>query len=126
MWEAVLTPGMEHSTRFLSYVSLFGTLTIGALPPVELLPFLKYIPAPLAPWKTRCANVRRLQRKLYFGLLRETEERLAQGRENGCFMEQVSPIRALQGPQPIADLDHICRFWRVRPNLASLASMLDT
>jgi hypothetical protein len=63
---------------------------IGAVPPVDFLPFLKYLPTPLAPWKTVCEDIRRLQRKIYFGLLREAEERVAQGYENGCFMEQVN------------------------------------
>lgn len=43
----------------------------------------------MAPWKAECAAVRRLQRKIYFGLLEEVEDRLAQGLENGSFMEQV-------------------------------------
>ncbi|KAF8599138.1 cytochrome P450 [Ceratobasidium sp. AG-I] len=64
-------------------------LAPGASPLVDFLPFLKYIPASLASWKTRCETIRRLQRKLYFGLLKEVEERLAQGYENGCSMEQV-------------------------------------
>ncbi|CAE6457751.1 unnamed protein product [Rhizoctonia solani] len=69
MWEQVLTPG--------------------ALPPVDFLPFLKWMPRPLAQWKDYCDETRRRQRKLYFGLLRETEERVANGHENGCFMEEV-------------------------------------
>lgn len=69
MWEEVLNPG--------------------ALPPIDFLPFLKYMPKILAPWKVKCDTTRYLQRKLYFGLLRETEERVAQGHENGSFMEQI-------------------------------------
>ncbi|KAF8599111.1 cytochrome P450 [Ceratobasidium sp. AG-I] len=69
MWEEVLTPG--------------------AFPPIDFLPFLKYLPTSLASWKTHCETTRCLQRKLYFGLLKEVEERLAQGHENGCFMEEV-------------------------------------
>lgn len=64
-------------------------LTPGSIPPVDFLPILKYTPKFLAPWKTQCDTVRRLQRQLYFGLLGEVEERLAQGHENGSFMEQV-------------------------------------
>ncbi|CAE6523007.1 unnamed protein product [Rhizoctonia solani] len=69
MWEQVLTPG--------------------ALPPVDFLPFLKWMPRPLAQWKDYCDETRKRQRDLYFGLLRETEERVANGHENGCFMEEV-------------------------------------
>ncbi|EUC67612.1 cytochrome P450 family oxidoreductase, putative [Rhizoctonia solani AG-3 Rhs1AP] len=69
MWEHVLTPG--------------------ALPPVDFLPFLKWVPRPLAKWKDYCDETRKRQRDLYFGLLRETEERVANGHENGSFMEEV-------------------------------------
>lgn len=69
MWESILAPG--------------------ATPPVDILPFLRFLPKPLAQWKVQCDIIRRFQRTFYFGLLRETEERVVQGRENGCFMEQV-------------------------------------
>lgn len=67
-------------------------IILGALPPVDFLPFLKYLPTPLASWKPYCENIRRLQRKLYFGHLKEVEQRLAHGQENDCFMEQVSTL----------------------------------
>ncbi|KAF8600198.1 cytochrome P450 [Ceratobasidium sp. AG-I] len=69
MWQRVLAPG--------------------TFPLVDFLPFLRHLPTPLAPWKVLCENTRQLQRKLFFGLLTEVEERVAQGYENGCFMEQV-------------------------------------
>jgi hypothetical protein len=47
------------------------------------------MPRPLARWKDTCDEIRRRQRNLYLGLLRETEERIASGYENGCFMEEV-------------------------------------
>jgi hypothetical protein len=56
---------------------------------MDLLPILKRVPERFASWKTLCKEVRRLQRKLYFGLLEETEERVAKGEGNGCFMEEV-------------------------------------
>ncbi|KAH7338159.1 cytochrome P450 [Rhizoctonia solani] len=64
-------------------------LTPGALPPVDFLSFLKWMPPPLARWKDYCDETRRRQRDLYFGLLREIEERVSNGHENGCFMEEV-------------------------------------
>ncbi|KAF8599129.1 cytochrome P450 [Ceratobasidium sp. AG-I] len=66
-----------------------GALAPGASPPVDFIPFLKYLPRFLASWKTKCETIRQLQRALYFGLFEEVEERLAQGHENGCFMEQA-------------------------------------
>ncbi|QRV90269.1 cytochrome P450 family protein [Ceratobasidium sp. AG-Ba] len=64
-------------------------LAPGVVPPVELLPFLKYTPKYFAPWKTYCEKARELQRRLFFGLVHETKEQVAQGRGNGCFIEQV-------------------------------------
>lgn len=61
----------------------------GAHPPIDLFPFLKYVPERWARWKTLCNQTRKLQRDLYFGLLDECEERLARGEENGCFMDEV-------------------------------------
>ncbi|CAE6487691.1 unnamed protein product [Rhizoctonia solani] len=61
----------------------------GAHPPMDLIPILKHVPESLASWKTLCKKTRKLQRDLYFGLLEETERRIANHQENNCFMEQV-------------------------------------
>lgn len=61
----------------------------GNAPPVDLIPILKWIPERFAGWKQKCSEVRRLQRKLYFGLMDDVKERLARGDTNGCFMETV-------------------------------------
>lgn len=45
LWEAVLAPG--------------------AHPPVDLMPYLKYVPERWAPWKTLCKEIRKLQMGLY-------------------------------------------------------------
>jgi hypothetical protein len=82
----------------------------GALPPVDFLPFLKYLPPLLAPWKTKCENTRRLQRKLYFGLLRDTEERVAQGHGNGSFMEQVNLYMLHNGETSLILLIYMMAF----------------
>lgn len=69
----------------------------GAHPPVDLLPFLNRIPERWAPWKQLCREVRRRQRKLYFGLLEQSENRLHDGNGNGCFMEEVVKTREKYG-----------------------------
>jgi cytochrome P450 len=56
---------------------------------MDLIPILKKVPERFAPWKTLCAHTRKLQRDLYFGLLAETEQRIANHQENNCFMEQI-------------------------------------
>ncbi|KAJ7589614.1 cytochrome P450 [Mycena floridula] len=69
LWEQVLAPG--------------------AHPPVDLLPFLEYIPERWAPWKRLCKLVRSLQRDLYFELLDECEKRMKRGEGNGCYIEEL-------------------------------------
>ncbi|KAJ7108007.1 cytochrome P450 [Mycena crocata] len=61
----------------------------GATPPMDMIPLLKYVPARWAKWKGSCARTRAKQRKLYFGLLDETQERLRTGQENGSYMEEI-------------------------------------
>ena len=61
----------------------------GAYAPVDFIPLLKKLPAPLARWKEVCQVVRKMQKDLYFGLLKEVEKRLSNGEGNGCFMESV-------------------------------------
>ncbi|GAW04989.1 cytochrome partial [Lentinula edodes] len=61
----------------------------GAHPPVDVLPFLRYVPRRWAPWKALCDKTREAQRKLYFGLLDECMKRVQRGKENGCYMEEV-------------------------------------
>ncbi|KAK0229095.1 cytochrome P450 [Armillaria nabsnona] len=58
----------------------------GAHPPLDLLPFLRYLPGS---WKDLCKQVRTLQRQLYFGLLDECQTRLQRGQETDCFIENV-------------------------------------
>ncbi|KAI0793048.1 cytochrome P450 [Irpex lacteus] len=58
----------------------------GSFPPVDQIPWLKYVPERFAKWKQACREVRDLQRELYFGLLDEAEKRTV---ENGCFIETV-------------------------------------
>jgi cytochrome P450 len=50
---------------------------------------LNLTPSPLAGWKKLCADVKRGQRNLYFGLLSECEQRVKQGKQTGCFVEEV-------------------------------------
>ncbi|ESK85937.1 cytochrome p450 [Moniliophthora roreri MCA 2997] len=60
-----------------------------AVPPVDLLPFLDYIPESWAWWKQLASETRQKQRALYFGLLDECEQRMKRGEENGSYMEKV-------------------------------------
>lgn len=51
-------------------------LVPGATPPVDALPFLKYLPEFAAPWKVAARNIRRDHRALYFQLMDETKARM--------------------------------------------------
>ena len=61
----------------------------GATPPVDAMPFLKYLPEFAAPWKARAREIHRDQRRLYFQLMDETKERMSEGKGTGCFMEKL-------------------------------------
>jgi len=60
-WVKILEPGSCFGPRFHhSHVptSYSPTSTnLGATPPVDLLPFLKYIPERFAPWKAKMRQV---------------------------------------------------------------------
>lgn len=61
----------------------------GATPPVDALPFLKYLPEFATPWKKTARAIRRDQRALYFKLMGDTTDRMVQGKSTGCFMEKL-------------------------------------
>ncbi|KAJ7767964.1 cytochrome P450 [Mycena maculata] len=61
----------------------------GSTPPIDVFPFLKFVPERWAKWKRDAKKVRSLQRAVYFGLLNETKKRLRSGEENGSYMEEV-------------------------------------
>ncbi|KAK7029529.1 hypothetical protein VNI00_014406 [Paramarasmius palmivorus] len=79
-----------ESTAFFESMELWNRcLSPAGVPPVDLLPFLDYIPARWAWWKGLAQGTRHKQRKLYFGLLDECEQRMARGEENGSYMEDL-------------------------------------
>lgn len=74
-----------HSERLLQSI-----VEVGAQPPVDMIPILKYVPEWMgASWKGLCREIKGLRRNLFFGLLSELEERNAQGDYNGSCMEKV-------------------------------------
>ncbi|KII85199.1 hypothetical protein PLICRDRAFT_116720 [Plicaturopsis crispa FD-325 SS-3] len=80
----------HEATAFFHSQGLWEhTLEFGVHPPLDLLPILQYVPERFAPWKTLTKEVRKLQRELHLGLLREVEENLTEGAESGCYMEEV-------------------------------------
>lgn len=63
----------------------------GAAPPIDALRFLKYVPEWCggASWKRKAREIRRDQRTLYYRLMRETQNRIQEGKGTGCFMEKL-------------------------------------
>ncbi|KAH7886506.1 cytochrome P450 [Phlebopus sp. FC_14] len=66
-----------------------AALDIGAFPPVDLFPPLKYVPESWAAWKHVVKEVRALHDKLYGRLLSAVQLRLEKGAANGSFMEDM-------------------------------------
>ncbi|KAJ3721313.1 cytochrome P450 [Lentinula guzmanii] len=80
----------REATSFFEAQHLWElALEPGAHPPIDLLPFLRHVPRRWAPWKILCDKTRKAQRELYFGLLDECNQRVQQGDENGCYMEEI-------------------------------------
>ncbi|THV01085.1 cytochrome P450 [Dendrothele bispora CBS 962.96] len=61
----------------------------GAHPPVDQLPFLKYVPERWASWKRKAKLGNRLFCRNIFHLLSLCEDRIQCGEGNGCFLEDV-------------------------------------
>ncbi|CAL1707469.1 unnamed protein product [Somion occarium] len=69
----------------------------GGVPPVDIFPILKYVPERWAAWKALCRDIRKNQRKIFFGLLDICEDRMNQDRRNDCFLEHVLDKREEYG-----------------------------
>ncbi|KAI3615566.1 cytochrome p450 [Moniliophthora roreri] len=79
----------RHSKAFFEAQELWNLAQSTTVPPVDLLPFLDYIPNRWAWWKRLAKEVRRRQRELYFGLVNGCEARMKKGEENGSYMEEI-------------------------------------
>uniref|UniRef100_A0A0W0G6J3 Putative cytochrome P450 n=1 Tax=Moniliophthora roreri TaxID=221103 RepID=A0A0W0G6J3_MONRR len=78
-----------ESVAFFKAAEAFNHTLSPSIPPVDLLPFLDYIPERWAWWKGLAKQVRQMQRRLYFGLLDECEARMNMGEETGSCMEDL-------------------------------------
>ncbi|KAF9468283.1 cytochrome P450 [Collybia nuda] len=76
-------------THFIEVVRLWMALTSTKVPPLDLLPFLKYVPERWAPWKKLARDTKALQHDIYFTMLSSAERRLAKGEGNGSFIEGI-------------------------------------
>ena len=85
----VPTCDSQDATQFHDYIRLFSKTLAPGAPPVDLVPFLKYIPERWAPWRRLWKETRTLQRSLYFGLLRQAEQRISDGLRNDSYIEDI-------------------------------------
>jgi hypothetical protein len=68
---------------------IFAIYMPGATPPLDLFPWLQWVPKRFARWKTTCEEIRMDQRTLYMNLVSEADARLKKGYGNGCYMETI-------------------------------------
>lgn len=65
-------------------------LEVGAAPPIDLLPALKYLPGPLAPWKAKAQALRAEMRHYYQDILfGELKRRLAKGQCTDAWLAKL-------------------------------------
>ncbi|KAJ8122063.1 hypothetical protein ONZ43_g1645 [Nemania bipapillata] len=80
----------SHVNRFFDLMADWAVITSpGCIPPVDIFPFLKYVPEFLTPWrgwKQRVQSVGQKQHALYRELAAGVRERMAHGRSRECFM----------------------------------------
>ncbi|KAL1745665.1 cytochrome P450 [Schizophyllum fasciatum] len=68
----------------------------GAIPPVDIFPFLKWIPERLAPWIKEARTIRKMQRALYLDLFDQCQRRVDAG-DSSFFMGSVIRDQAVHG-----------------------------
>lgn len=87
--------GTRGATLESKYVAAFrhvhpwfmSILDFGKAPPLDIFPFLVWVPEYLATWKREVKEIRKLHAELYHSLYADVEKRLESGRGNGCFIE---------------------------------------
>lgn len=69
-----------------------GILDQGQVPPMEIFPWLRYVPDFMTPWKgwrQRARTIKTIQRSLYHEFFSETAARLAAGKLEDCFLSRL-------------------------------------
>lgn len=78
-----------------------GMLDMGAMPPLDVFPWLKYVPSVLTPWpgwRKRSAELSRAQRGFYEGLFEKGKGRAkARGTEEGSFLARLLARQEKEG-----------------------------
>ncbi|KAF2827278.1 cytochrome P450 [Ophiobolus disseminans] len=72
----------------------------GQTPPLEVLPWLEYVPEWMTPWRgwrSKTDNIQKLQSTIYQDLLENTKKRLASGMGEDCFLARLLKRQVLDG-----------------------------
>ncbi|KAF8813428.1 putative cytochrome P450 monooxygenase [Phlegmacium glaucopus] len=85
-------PEFKHSQgeAYFRGIKLANELNDTArFPPVEIMPWIKYIPRWLAPWTTHLDLMKLERNRLFDSLLDECDQAVKMGRGTGCYIEKV-------------------------------------
>ncbi|KZP29881.1 cytochrome P450 [Athelia psychrophila] len=78
------------ATEFFEALHAFEhTVSPGTHPPIDLLPFLKYVPMRWAPWMRDCEDVKRRRDALLWRLYEECEDRMNKGEDPRSLLEET-------------------------------------
>lgn len=62
---------------------------IGATPPVDIFPFLKYLPDFLCPWRKWARDIRKEHQALWFDLMRDSKRHMQKTDAPECFLSRM-------------------------------------
>ncbi|OHF00998.1 cytochrome P450 [Colletotrichum orchidophilum] len=89
-----------------------GMLDQGAVPPFDVLPFLRYVPDSMTPWrgwKQRAADLKFKQNGLYHDLFEDAKARIGQGKGEDSFVAGLLRDNEKEGYSDI-ELEYIAGF----------------
>lgn len=84
---SIHSPDMKEF--FSTHHKFLYAMNIDTMPPVDLFPMLNWVPEYLVQWKKTVTDARISHEALYYRLLSTVRQRRAEGRGNGCFLEEA-------------------------------------
>ncbi|KAJ6618117.1 cytochrome P450 [Mycena sp. CBHHK59/15] len=85
----------EVQQFYTSLDQLVHSIAPGVYPPFDMLPVLKYLPKPLAPWRAVCDQIGATRTALHTKLYRDTARWRAEGDLPECFIGKVQEMDVL-------------------------------
>lgn len=79
----------DATAFFEALHALEHTVSPGTHPPIDLLPFLKYVPRKWASWMQDCEDVKRRRDVLHWRLYKECEDRMNKGEDPRSLLEET-------------------------------------